>query len=237
MYTTTGMKLVHNLFAIMVIIVLMSGCASNVISIDAKDSVDFATLETSIPLSKQRGDRIKLRGSRTSGDYSQTVPDGKMIIIEDTQIQGPTDVSGTADLTYASVSYGSEDILSKGGMMPHELSFLVYIGVAQTNMDTTLLHEGTTYATNDRTTELYMQLGGAYAVTPSFKAGLSWATSVGADLTGISEVDLRLGYLLFSHLEVIGGYRWLEYNYLVEEDDSVIRVRFRGPFIGLNIPF
>jgi hypothetical protein len=232
----TRLNFASSILSVLVLL-LMHGCASNVISIDTKDSVTFSTLETSIPLSKQRGDRIKLRGSRASGDYSQAVPDGKMIIIEDTQIHGPTDVTGTTDLTYASVSYGSEDISAGGGLMPQALSFLVYIGVAQTNMDVTLLHEGTTYTTNDRITELYMQLGGAYAITPAFKAGLTWATSVGADLTGISEVDLRLGYLLFSHLEVIGGYRWLEYNYLVEEDDSTIRVKFKGPFIGLNIPF
>jgi hypothetical protein len=232
----TGLNFANCVFSVLTVL-LINGCASNVISIDTKDSVSFSTLETSIPLSKQRTDRIKVRGSRASGDYSQVVPDGKMIIIEDTQIHGPANVSGTTDLTYASLSYGSEDISPGDGLMPQKLSFLVYIGLAQTNMDVTLLHEGTTYTTNDRTTELYLQLGGAYAITPAFKAGLTWASSVGADFTGINEVDLRLGYALFSHLEVIGGYRWLEYNYLVEEDDSIIRVKFRGPFIGLNIPF
>ncbi len=220
-----------------VVLLLMHGCASNVISIDTKDSVTFSTLETSIPLSKKRNDRIKLRGSRASGDYSQAVPDGKMIIIEDTQIHGPTDVSGTTDLTWASISYGIDDISGSNQTVLEKLSLSVYLGVSQTNMDVSLQHEGTTYYSRDRTTEMYFQLGGAYAITPDFKAGLTWASSVGADFTGINEVDLRLGYALFTHLEVIGGYRWLEYNYLVEEDDSVIRVRFRGPFFGLNIPF
>lgn len=232
----TLLKSTGFLISIMLLL-LINGCASNVISIDSNDTVSFSTLETSIPLSKQRGDRILLRGSRTSGDYSQSVPDGKMIIIEDTQIHGPTDVSGTTDLTYASISYGTDNILSSNQTAMEKLSFSAYLGVSQTNMDVSLLHEGTTYSTNDRTTELYFQLGGAYAITPRFNAGLTWASSVGADFTGINEVDLRFGYELFSHLEVIGGYRWLEYNYLVEEDDSVIRIKFRGPFIGLNIPF
>jgi len=225
------------LISIVLLLFIINGCASNVISIDTNDTVTFSTLETSIPVSKQRGDRIKLRGSRAGGDYSQTVPDGKMIIIEDTQIHGPTDVSGTTDLTYASISYGTDNMFSSQQTESDKLSLGVYLGVSQTNMDVSLLHEGTTYYTRDRTTEIYFQLGGAYAITPEFNAGLTWASSVGADLTGINEVDLRLGYELFSHLEVIGGYRWLEYNYLVEEDDSVIRVRFRGPFIGLNFPF
>lgn len=232
----TGLKSASSLISIMLLL-LINGCASNVISIDTNDTVTFSTLETSIPLSKQRGDRIKLRGSRASGDYSQSVPDGKMIIIEDTQIHGPTDVSGTTDLTYASISYGTDNILSSNQTGSEKLSFSAYFGVSQTNMDVSLLHEGTTYYTRDRTTEMYFQLGGAYAITPVFNGGLTWASSVGTDFTGINEVDLRFGYELFSHLEVIGGYRWLEYNYLVEEDDSVIRVKFRGPFIGLYIPF
>ena len=96
------MNFANYIFSVLVLL-LINGCASNVISIDTRDSVTFSTLETSIPLSKQRKDGIKLRGSRAGGDYSQAVPDGKMIIIEDTQIHGPTDVSGTTDLTYASV--------------------------------------------------------------------------------------------------------------------------------------
>lgn len=114
---------------------------------------------------------------------------------------------------------------------------LMYVGVAQTNMDLTLIHEGTTYTTNDRTTELYMQVGMDYEIAPSLYGGGTWAFSIGPDLTGISEIDLKLNYAVFKHLEVMGGYRWLKYDYYVEEDESIIHVNFKGPFIGINVPF
>lgn len=213
--------------------ILLNACASNVISIESEDSVTFTTLETSFALSEQHDLRVKLRGSRTSGDYSQSVPDGKIILIDDIQIRGPTDVSGSTDLTYASASIGVENIFGRY----EKLNALMYLGVAQTNMDLTLIHEGDIYMTNDRTTEIYMQVGMGYWIKPSFYGGATWAFSLGPDLTGISEIDLKLGYALFKHLELMGGYRWLKYNYYVEDDESIIHINFKGPFIGLNIPF
>jgi hypothetical protein len=213
--------------------ILFNGCTSNVVSIDAEDSVSFTTLETSFPVSRNGGVRVKLRGSRTSGDYTQAVPDRMMILIDDTQIRGPTTVSGSADLTYASISIGVDDNFGKD----NRAKGLGYVGVAQTNMDLTLLHEDTTYFTNDRTTELYMQWGLSYLIAPSLYGGGTMAFSLGPDLTGIREIDLKLDYALLEHLEFMAGYRWLKYDYLVEEDESVIRINFKGPFIGLNIPF
>lgn len=217
-------------------VTLLNACADNVISIESEDSVTFTTLETSFPVNRQETLKVKLRGSRTSGDYSQTVPDGKIILIENVQIRGPTEVNGSTDLTYASVSIGTDGVFDNPAMAP-KLRGLVYVGVAQTNMDLTLIHEGTTYTSNDRTTELYMQLGMDYEIVPSLYGGGTWAFSLGPDLTGISEIDLKLNYALFKHLEVMGGYRWLKYNYYVEEDESIIHVNFKGPFIGINVPF
>jgi hypothetical protein len=215
---------------------LFNACTGNVVSIESEDSVTFTTLETSFPVYRHGDLRVKLRGSRTAGDYSQAVPDGKMILIGDTQIRGPTEVSGSTDLTYASVSLGTDDMFSAPGTAA-KLRGLIYVGIAQTNMDLTLIHEDSTYTANDRTTEMYMQVGMAYEIAPSLYGGGTWAFSAGPDLTGISEIDLKLDYALFKHLEVMGGYRWLKYNYYVEEDESIIHVSFKGPFIGLNVPF
>jgi len=220
----------------MLAVMLLNACTDNVVSIESEDSVTFTTLETSFPVNRQETLKIKLRGSRTSGEYSQTVPDGKMILIEDVQIRGPTEVNGSTDLTYASASIGTDDMFNTPGMAS-KFRGLMYVGVAQTNMDLTLIHEGTTYTTNDRTTELYMQVGMDYEIAPSLYGGGTWAFSIGPDLTGISEIDLKLNYAVFKHLEVMGGYRWLKYNYYVEEDESIIHVNFKGPFIGINVPF
>jgi hypothetical protein len=220
----------------MLAVMLLNACADNVISIESEDSVTFTTIETSFPVNSQETLKLRLRGSRTSGDYTQSVPDGKMILIEDVQIRGPTEVNGTTDLSYASVSIGSDDIFNTPAA-ESKWRGLAFFGVAQTNMDLTLIHEGTTYTSNDRTTELYMQLGADYEMAPSLYGGGTWAFSLGPDLTGISEIDLKLNYALFEHLEVMGGYRWLKYNYYVEEDESIIHVNFKGPFIGINVPF
>lgn len=218
-------------------VILLSACSSNVINIDAKDSTSFTTLETSTPVSRDDRVKIKLRASRADGDYTQTVPEGKRIIIDNVDIQGPIDVSGTMGLTYGSISIGGDDIFDGGHALQRKLRTSVYIGIAQTIMDLTLVHEGTTYTTNDRTTEFYMQGGMSYGITPSFHAGATYAMSIGPDLTGISEGDLKLDYKLFKLLQIMGGYRWLEYHYLVEEEDSTIKINFRGPFIGFYIPF
>ena len=82
-----------------------------------------------------------------------------------------------------------------------------------------------------------MQWGLSYEIMPSLWGGGTWALSLGPDLTGIKEIDLQLKYALFEHLEILGGYRWLKYDYLVEDDESIIRIDFKGPFIGLNVPF
>ncbi len=232
-------KAVSRLFCVAAVFspVFWSGCADNVISIEPEDSVTFTTLEASFPVDKNRKLDLKLRGSRTSGEYSQAVPDGKRILIDDAQIRGPTEVGGTTDLTYASISIGTRHFLLDPNDSQQKWHPLLFVGVAQTNMDLTLVHEGATYIISDRTTELYLQWGVAYEFLPAFYGTGAWAGSLGPDLTGISEIDLTLHYALFEHLEIFGGYRWLKYNYYVEEDESVIHIDFRGPFVGLNLPF
>lgn len=138
---------------------LVSSCRSNVISIESEDTAQFATVETSFQVSEQRNLSVKLRGSRASGDYSQAVPDGKIILIEDIQIRGPTEVSGSTDLSYASISVGTQNLFTILQTRPEKFHAIAYLGIAQTNMDLTLIYEGTAYKTNDRTTEMYMQMG------------------------------------------------------------------------------
>lgn len=226
-----------------ILLFLVSACSSNVVSIDSVDSASFTTFETSVPLSQKYNHRLKLRASRVSGDYSQEVPSGKLIVIDDVQIWGPAPVAGTTDLTYGSISYGTDDIFaddslfSEGDILEGKLGANAYLGLAQTLLDLTLVHDDTTYRISDRTTEMYLQAGLWYAITPSFHVAGSYAGSIGADLTGINEIDLKVDYALFKYLQIMVGYRWLQYDYLVEEEESSVRVRFDGPFVGLYIPF
>ena len=148
-----------------------------------------------------------------------------------------TDVSGTTELTYGSVSIGFEDSFGTTYTHIEDAGGQIYFGIAQTHMDYTLQHQGTVYQNTDRTTEFYGQLGFYIEIIPKFRAGVTGAMSLGPDLTGISELDFRLGYALFEHLEIFGGYRDLKYEYMVEEDESIVVIEYNGPFIGLNLPF
>jgi hypothetical protein len=222
---------------------LLSGCTSNVIDIHSKDSSTFVTLETSLPVSKDDAIRVKFRTSQVDGSFTQTIPGGKMIVIDGEQIHGEADIAGATKLSYTSVSFGGSISFAGGNLlnsanenatMPRA-SF--YIGLAQTDMDVSLLFENQSYVFLDKTIELYMQFGASYPLAPLLDAGIFYAMSIGADLTGIGELDLKLDYALHKHLYLTAGYRWFEYNYLLEEQDSSIQVNFRGPFIGLNIPF
>lgn len=222
---------------------LLSGCTSNVIDIHSSDSAAFTTLETSVPVSKDDAIRMKLRASRVDGSYTQTIPDGKIIVIDGEQIRGQADVTGATELAYTSVSFGGSvsfaggELLNNAGEDVKVPRASFYIGLAQTEMDVSLLNENRSYLFHDKTIELYLQIGASYPLKPLLDAGIFYAMSIGADLTGISELDIKLDYTLHKHLHLIAGYRSLEYNYLVEEQDSSIQVNFRGPFIGLNLPF
>jgi hypothetical protein len=212
-------------------------CSSNVVDIDAEDNVSFATFEASFPLSEQKNRRIKVRSSQVNGNYSQTVPNGKLIEIDDKQINGPTEVRGTTDLVYYSVSYGGnilfEDLLHDDQMSPKELYGIWSIGLAQTDMDFTLVHEGTRHKISDKTIELYGQVGLLYPITQSFSGAITLGFGIGKDLNSISEYDLRFSYQLAKKMGIIGGFRRLEYLYFVK-DESDINVVFTGPFVGVS---
>ena len=60
--------------------------------------------------------------------------------------------------------------------------------------------------------------------------------SMGLDVVG-SEIDLKLDYALFRHVQIADGYRWLDLKKKKKEEDSSVKVQFRGPFVGLYILF
>ena len=53
-----------------------------------------------------------------------------------------------------------------GDVLQRKLRTSIYLGLAQTIMYVTLVHQATSYRISNRTTELYMQWGMLYAITP-----------------------------------------------------------------------
>ena len=85
--------------------------------------------------------------------------------------------------------------------------------------------------------EAYLQYGYSHNLNESVNIGFTRAGSVGRHFTGISEIDLKLDYAFYKQMRISGGYRWFTYNYDRDAEDSDIKVEFKGPFIGLNLPF
>ena len=229
-------------FLYIVIAVTITAC-TRVINIDVKDEVSFSTFETSFAPSENSKNRIKIRASQASGNFSQTVPNGKVIRIEGTDIAGPTVVQGTTDLTYYSISFGRNVLLKRRGSkrnMPSGNFYLIWdAGLAQVGMDLALDNEGTRYNASEDATEIYGRVGLLYSITPSFDSIITLSNSIDSltidELAGLREVDLKLNYKITRHVGIMGGYRWLEYRYIGGSDSDIV-VDFRGPFLGINIP-
>lgn len=209
---------------------LASGCA-NVVSIDAEDRTRFAHFEASAPLGNSDRWRVQLRASSSDGKFEQSLEPGERIEIDDESVLGPANVAGDIDLVYYSIAVGVDSSASQP--LAGELHGGYHVGVAVTQFDLELEAGATRFTDRDGTTELYLQVSLDYGIGDSLDFGLAWAGSIGADLSGISEFDLELGWRLAGPLRVAGGYRWLEYNYAEKDDESHIEVDFRGPYLAL----
>lgn len=211
---------------------LAAGCVSTV-SIDAEDEVSFQNLEISIPAGESSDTRLRLRASRARGDFSQSLDFDETIRVDDTSIRGPAEVDGELDLDYYSVAIGRDGrFVESGGPWTS-----MYLGISQTDFDLTVSSGQQQARTRDDTIELYLQLGVHARLAKSLGVGLTWASSFGREFSGISEIDLLLEYQLGRNLRLNGGYRWLTYEYGLGDDESNLEVDFRGPVLGLHVPF
>lgn len=209
---------------------LLCGCVSTV-TIDVDETSSFSQLEASIPISADKRTRLRLRGARVDGEDSQTLEFDERITAGSSSIFGPAEVDVELDLSYYSIAIGNE---SDPG---DSLKSSMYLGISQTRFDLTISGDNNRLRSSDDTTEAYLQFGLAAAVTGSLDLGFSAAFSLGRNLSGVSEFDLKLDYRLAENLVLTGGYRWFEYQYGLGDDDSNLEVNFRGPFLGVYLPF
>ena len=211
-----------------------SACTS-VVDIEIDDNVSFSNLETSFPLTQEDNPRIRFRGARVSGDLDQSLDLDDRIGIGGDFVKGPAEVSGDIELNYFSVAIGGGDIYLEPSLGPFRIS--LYLGLAFTDFDLRVQNASREFNKSDQSTEAYLQYGLYHTLNESVDVGFTWAASVGRHLSGISEIDLKLDYEFYKQMRVSGGYRWFNYTYNNEVDDSDIQVEFDGPFIGLNLPF
>lgn len=218
-----------------VILVLVSGCSStNVINLEGSDTTRFSDLRLSFPVTKEdENKRIKLRLTDASGEFSQDIPEGKIVDFEDFQLVGPDQVSSVADITVASISYG------RVGEALRENFFLsAFAGISRTNFEIDMETEsGQITGVRNKSFEVYIDVGIYHLLLPYLTGGLEAAFSRNLSLSGITEWGFVLKFRPSKHMEIMGGYRWFKYDYFTTDYDSGILVELNGPFIGLNLPF
>ena len=216
-------------------LMLLWACSStNVVNIEGSDSTRFTDLRASFPVSKQdENERIKIRFTKASGEFSRDIPDGKIVDFEDFQLTGPDIVTAMTDVTTAAVSYGRI-----GEALRNNFFMSAFAGISRTNFEIDMESEsGLTTGVRNRSFEVYADLGLYHLLAPYLTAGLEAAFSRNLSLSGITEWGAILKFRPSRHMEIIGGYRWFKYDFFSEDYDSGIIVELNGPFIGLDFSF
>ncbi len=225
----------YRLLVLAAAITMLPACSStNVVNLEGSDSTSFTELRTSFPLSrKDETERIKIRVTKTNGDFNQDVADGKIVDLENFQLTGPDQVTSVSELTMASISYGRVD-----KVLREKFFMSAFVGVSRTNFKIDMASaSGLSTDVRNKTFEVYVDLGIYREILPYLNAGLFAAFSRNPSLTGITEWDVSLSFRPMKYMEIIGGYRWFKYDYFTTEYDSGIIVELKGPFIGLDFPF
>ena len=218
------------------IALLLGACTSeHIIDIQGKDDNAIYSVQTTFPVT---GDAspiyLKLKTSKVRADFLQEVPDGKYIFFQDIQVTGPDAVSVESDISTTTLGLGFID----SAKSVEKLSIAVFIGASQTDFSADVFFQsGSNIHVRDNIKELYIDGAIWYEFADRLKAGLAYALSMNADVSGFDEIDLFLNYLLFPHLELAIGLRDYTYRYNEGDSRSGIEVQSRGPFISLNFPF
>ena len=216
------------------VLVLVCGCSStNVINLEGSDTTRFSDLRLSFPVTKEdENERIKLRLTDASGEFSQDIPEGKIVDFEDFQLTGPDRVTSVVDVTVASISYGRV-----GAALRENFFLSAFAGISRTNFEIDMETEsGQTTGVRNKSFEVYIDVGVYHLLLPYLTGGLEAAFSRNLSLSGITEWGFVLKFRPSKHMEIMGGYRWFKYDYFPTDYDSGIIVELNGPFIGLNLP-
>lgn len=222
------------LLMLLPIALIVGGCARTV-DIDARDEVNFAQLEGSIPLSEDGSLRLRVRGASADGDFDQTLDSDERVVFDGTRISGAAELDGEIDIDYYSVAVGKDRKYLDTVVGTWLSSF--YVGVEQTDFDLTLEGRGNRISESDSSTAIYFQYLLDYVVRDDLEIGLGAAVSIDGDDAFSSEFDLRLEYAVYRQFRLVGGYRWYDFRFEPDESDSELEVEFRGPFLGLNLAF
>ena len=248
------------LFVIAMLIAIVSGCATSseedcsflfyswchYDDITVDDSTRFGSVEIHLPEAEGLDKHVRLRYTAIADvAMHQVVPSNNLIAINGDEIWGSAEIDNEAELQYMSISYGSERWTRPDETEAIKYGFLGYLGMSLTDFKvTTKLEEQnylgteiTTYVVDDKTVELYGQLGLLVSPLQDLDIGITYSLSIGEYVSGMSEMDLFLRYRLHKNIGIQAGYRKIEYLYQGLGDYSDVSIEADGPAIGLNLFF
>ncbi len=218
---------------ILLLLACLGNACSSIVNIQVDDRTTFNDFEASMPLPNADDMRLRLRGSRIDGRFSQTIDSGDRINIEGTSISGPAEIDGEYEVTYWSLALGFDN--SGIDLVPGQPAGAGYIGLGQTSFDLSLDDSGRVLSVDEDEIEIYFQYRFVQALTDSFTFGFAGAAGLTTDFDGSREYELILEYELTRQLILTGGYRWFDYFYFSDESDSDIELDFHGPVLGLKL--
>lgn len=236
----------HYFYLLSLTPLLLGGCVSNIVSVKGDDSsASFNTVQASIPIEDKSdeyfgiGDmgalRLKMRASSVKADFTQNIPDGKIVDFKQHTFSGPETLNGSSTIDFASLTIGSEGVNPES-----QVRSSIYMGVSYTDLALELETTGQQASTHDNFAGLYIDFGIYWQANPRIYAGIQVADTlhISSDvLSRLTEIELLANYQLLSSLDVMAGYRWWQFQYSTDKYDSGIELDLSGPFIGLNLHF
>lgn len=214
-------------------------CCSGLVDIEGEDRhAGFAEGELLVPLggqSPKQDYRVLSMGyARGTGQFDQTIANGRYVDVSGTQIQGPTTIHNKAALDVMYLRWIRHTFLSEsfawyrgGGFSLLEMDFTVTDGILRSTED----HSEPV---------LHGLLGGAYHFTPAFgiEGGFGIYSQIFSSGSSASLVEERLQFFATPEpsLRLHAGYRSWGYsaNYVNRSD---IHFTFAGASAGVAFLF
>ena len=224
------------LLLIFSLLIFQSSCTyNNVVDVEGSDSVSFTQLQASFPAGeKDNPGRIKISiNSAEDANFTQSLPSGLMIMLQEGTFSGPESLVGRFNLSMNTAAYGIENRKNP------ETTLGLYTGLADVKMDLLLSSASNTIMEEDSFTGFYFEFFAKQHLTTQLygRASLGLAFALDNTSTGMTELDIGLAYKLIKKMEIIGGIKRWSYNRSEIENQSGFLLDINGPYLAFSFLF
>ena len=207
---------------------------TNIVDIKDSGSVNFTSLQASIPLQPETNDsQIKMILSQTSREnFEQLIDPFAYITINDITFPGGTLLNGSYEFEMRAFAYGHE-------YQESNAIIGTFFGIANVSLDLELSSINNSTTVKDKITNPYLEIYTKHYSTPKSYTLLSLAgvVSLNTESKRALEINAGIGYKLIKNMELLGGIKIWKYISPGEYNTSGIVLNTSGPFISLNFSF